>query len=818
MTTPAPAGLSGYETTTYGYDAAGNLTSVTAPPTSNSGGAADDVTDYTYDDANQLLTTTTGAGTASAATTSNCYDPDGNKTATVPGDSNTSGVATCGTTSPYETSSSYQTGYSYDSLGELVAKTAPATTAAPSGQVTTYSYDPAGNQLTTEDANGVTATSTFTPLDQVTGTSYSGSTHSVSYTYDADGNRTAMTDASGTSSYSYDPFGELTSTENGASKTTSYAYDALGDTTSITYPLGSGATWAGTDTVSYGYDPASELSSVTDFNGHTSAVSNTADGLPSALSLGASGDSVDTTYAANDSPSSITLTNGSTLQEFAYSDVPSGGVASETDTPSSALSPADYSYDAQSRVTSMTPGTNSALSYGEDASSNLTTLPTGASGTYNDASELTSSSLSGTTTDYTYDASGNRTAETVGGTGTVSGTYNGAEQLTSYSNAAADMTTATYDGDGLRTSAASTPTGGSSSTQSFIWDTTSSVPTTLMDSTNAYIYGPSGTPFEQVNLSTGAITYLVGDALGSVRGVVSATGSLSASTSYDAWGNPETTGGLSAETPFGFAGGYTDPSGLVYLIGRYYDPGTGQFLNVDPLVDETGQPYAYTGDDPVNGVDPSGLRFMGNNENCNMAGNITPQADMGCYLASSWVNRSPVPTSQALEGLGELLGGTAIASAGTELVGAGTELAGVGTTTVVSDATGAVSDAVGALAVELGRVVTLKKDREQLAIGNLVRIEFNLDCLGVTGLVRANFLVTRVLGVAADIPNRRRGHAFYLPERVFHAPETARCKSRLSHGLEPPSFQPTRGTACCHKEAAGSSSRANAGHYCSKTI
>jgi uncharacterized protein RhaS with RHS repeats len=42
------------------------------------------------------------------------------------------------------------------------------------------------------------------------------------------------------------------------------------------------------------------------------------------------------------------------------------------------------------------------------------------------------------------------------------------------------------------------------------------------------------------------------------------------------------------------------------LVGRYYDPGTGQFLSVDPLVDVTGQPYAYTGDDPVNGVDPSG--------------------------------------------------------------------------------------------------------------------------------------------------------------------------------------------------------------------
>ena len=29
-------------------------------------------------------------------------------------------------------------------------------------------------------------------------------------------------------------------------------------------------------------------------------------------------------------------------------------------------------------------------------------------------------------------------------------------------------------------------------------------------------------------------------------------------------------------------------------------------MSVDPLVDETGQPYAYTGDDPVNAVDPSG--------------------------------------------------------------------------------------------------------------------------------------------------------------------------------------------------------------------
>ena len=48
-----------------------------------------------------------------------------------------------------------------------------------------------------------------------------------------------------------------------------------------------------------------------------------------------------------------------------------------------------------------------------------------------------------------------------------------------------------------------------------------------------------------------------------------------------------------------------------YLVERYYDPATGQFLTVDPLVDETGQAYAYAGNDPVNGTDPNGLDTVG---------------------------------------------------------------------------------------------------------------------------------------------------------------------------------------------------------------
>jgi hypothetical protein len=47
--------------------------------------------------------------------------------------------------------------------------------------------------------------------------------------------------------------------------------------------------------------------------------------------------------------------------------------------------------------------------------------------------------------------------------------------------------------------------------------------------------------------------------------------------------------------------------GTISLVHRYYDPATGQFVSVDPLADVTGTPYAYSGGDPVNGSDPSGL-------------------------------------------------------------------------------------------------------------------------------------------------------------------------------------------------------------------
>ena len=50
---------------------------------------------------------------------------------------------------------------------------------------------------------------------------------------------------------------------------------------------------------------------------------------------------------------------------------------------------------------------------------------------------------------------------------------------------------------------------------------------------------------------------------------------------------------------------------MTSVVNRYYDPTTDQFLSIDPDVPTTGQPYVFTNDDPLNGVDPLGLAELG---------------------------------------------------------------------------------------------------------------------------------------------------------------------------------------------------------------
>ena len=128
----------------------------------------------------------------------------------------------------------------------------------------------------------------------------------------------------------------------------------------------------------------------------------------------------------------------------------------------------------------------------------------------------------------------------------------------------------------------------------------------ITDGSTSYIYGPGGLPVEQIS-SAGIPAYLLQDQLGSTRLITSSTGAVTATYTYDAYGNTTSHTGT-ATTPLLYAGQYQDAeTGFYYLRNRYYDPATAQFLTIDPAVTQTQAPYYYASDSPLNYTDPTGL-------------------------------------------------------------------------------------------------------------------------------------------------------------------------------------------------------------------
>jgi RHS repeat-associated protein len=122
------------------------------------------------------------------------------------------------------------------------------------------------------------------------------------------------------------------------------------------------------------------------------------------------------------------------------------------------------------------------------------------------------------------------------------------------------------------------------------------------------MYGRLETTVEQINNTTGIVTYLHHDQQGSTRLITGSTGKVEGRCSYSAYGTLTCEG--TATTPLGYDGQYTSSdTGLIYLRNRVYDPSTAQFLTRDPLAAISGAPYSYAGDNPLNRSDPTGLLF-----------------------------------------------------------------------------------------------------------------------------------------------------------------------------------------------------------------
>lgn len=126
-----------------------------------------------------------------------------------------------------------------------------------------------------------------------------------------------------------------------------------------------------------------------------------------------------------------------------------------------------------------------------------------------------------------------------------------------------------------------------------------------------YAYGPEGLAAQKD--SSGSVHYALLDHLGSVRHLSDASGNLTRSFYYNAYGSIRHQSG-STVMPMRFTGERQGPDDTIYLRARHYLPArsddqtVGRFLQRDSVDDPNNQHnrYAYVGNNPVNRVDPSG--------------------------------------------------------------------------------------------------------------------------------------------------------------------------------------------------------------------
>jgi len=632
------------------------------PLTSAPTGTTTGYTTTTFDGAGRTLSSTDQVGD----TTSYTYDLAGNKLTMVDPRSETTTFCYYWQDATGQCAAAAPTGGG--AAGDLYSQTTPVTTADPSGETTTTTYYSGGKIDVTTTPAGL-STDTYDANGDLTSTTYSGTASGYStapnviYTYNADGTKATMTDGTGTTSYSYDFAGNVTQQSLTAAsgtglsnRTTSYGYFSTGDLATTSYPsYGS----VSSPTVTYVYDGTGAMASETDWLGNKVTFAHDGDGNQTAQN-----NAVSSTYTAGTSSTSfaydaadqntVATSNlncsgaiGSLAQYFEFSTGSTvngsrnadGQVTQDSEQYGGGCTGSsyqrNYSYDAAGRVIyqGSVPQGISSNTFAYDAAGNATTIsnhaPGGGFNTYTQsidpAGEVTAQAPagSGSSSSFAYDTIGD---QTVNVSGSVTSTYgfNQAGQMTSY-NPGATTTTYTYTGDGLE---ASTEASTASSPSQFTWDTNGSLPTVLSDGTNDYVYGPSDTPVEQVNITTSPpasnpqfMTYTESD---SSWLMTNTTGGETAFWRYDAYG---TLAFGTPGSPFGYAGQYQDTSsnstGFFNMRARWYEPQTGSFSTTDPAFAETDKSYSYAYNDPVNDSDPSGQRASGGVIDCTALVSLT---------------------------------------------------------------------------------------------------------------------------------------------------------------------------------------------------
>ena len=622
--------------TLYQYDAYGN---VIRTETKNSDGSMATWMESSYDSRNRNTATTLPHKDEVTSIWRTMYDAESNVTATTDPAGNVDVIAhdainrMSAQTHRLNGSSSYEydklnrlvkvtdpagvvTGYEYDGLGRMVAERSPGRGA------TTYSYDRANNMVQKVIARGITETYAYDALERRVSVTYPnthpGKDENVTLSYDdctfGKGMLCKIEDESGATEYSYDAFGNVTSqkhTELGVSYTTSYAWDKEDRISRLTLPSGR--------VVDYSRD------SVRRIQGIEATVNETKQTIVSNIS-----------YRADNAMLGCTYGNG--LTDSRSYDLQGRLTSQSLKSANSTVDQRSYGYDVKGNITSTIVNGNTR-NYSYDALDRLTSenyQPDGNSTSYGyDLNHNRTARVEqpGTREIYAHENSSNRLRQMneVGQSLPVPGPnvryeYNDAGRLWRYHEGGKLVAEYIYDAMGQRTrKVLYNEEGDATSTTIYHWsmDMLVTETTAIGELIRDYISGTGSIPVAQVDAqqtahgeSTEQISYLYVDHLQTPRLATSATGGVVWRWGGDGFGDVAATG--SAEINIRFPGQYHDAeSGLHYNRFRSYDPGTGRYLEADPIgiIPSGGimsygiinHLYAYVENNPLSWADPSGL-------------------------------------------------------------------------------------------------------------------------------------------------------------------------------------------------------------------
>lgn len=370
-----------------------------------------------------LTVTEGGGGTAPGALTwLYGYDANGNQLYVIDPNGNRTdrtfnlldNVATVIQPAPTSGAARPVIGYGYDGLGQVTSVTDPRNlatsysvdglgntlaTASPDTGTAGATYDAAGNVLTRSDARGKTTTYTYDVLNRVTSISYANGVPTV-FEYDGGatplptsiGKLTRITDESGSTSYTYDAHGNVTSKTHVAGSRTlvvGYEWGTSGSTngklTAVRYPSGA--------QVNYLYGTNGAVTAIT-----VNPVNASGSGTNTGASLGVLSNLA---YTGANQPKSWTWASGSAyLRTYdSFGRLVSYPLGNPAGSGASAGVLRTLGYDDAARI----------MGYTHTGAGSLDQ-----SFVYDGLDRLANAIQAGTFHGYGYDATGNRTQRTVG--------------------------------------------------------------------------------------------------------------------------------------------------------------------------------------------------------------------------------------------------------------------------------------------------------------------------------------------------------------------------------------------------------------------